>query len=308
MAITEKMITLCGHGSGTPSLKNMNTYLTVRYNAKAANGKRKGIVKVMRLKALTDANRKKFHDTYQILLGRNVYSQALRNYVYVSKLGKYYSDCSSSGMATFKKLGYNVSLLNTAGIYRSALFSEVPVNISNGHITNPEILKVGDALLFVGNDPSRPLQIGHVEFVYEINGTTVASTTSASSTASAASYLPTGLTYAKNFTGVKDTDIKKAKARVVQHAMNLDYGKSIDEDGMFGPKSKAKLGTHYVRKGEKQYMVTAAEILMYLSGINPKGVETPGIYGNGMVAAAKAMFGGDGSKITAAHFLTLIQS
>lgn len=40
--------------------------------------------------------------------------------------------------------------------------------IENGHITNPEILKVGDAILFVGNDPDRPRQIGHVEYVYEI--------------------------------------------------------------------------------------------------------------------------------------------
>lgn len=170
MAITEKSITLCGHGSGTPSQKNMYTYLNTRYNSKASNGKRKCIVKVMRLKTLTDANRKKFHDTYKTILGRNNYSQSLRSYVYTSKSGKYYSDCSSSGMATFRKIGYDVSLLNTAGIYQSNLFTEVPVKIANGHITNPEILKVGDALLFIGNDASRPLQIGHVEFVYEING------------------------------------------------------------------------------------------------------------------------------------------
>jgi hypothetical protein len=51
------------------------------------------------------------------------------------------------------------------------LFETVPVKIKNGHITNPEILKVGDAILFVGTDPSRPKQIGHVEFIYTITST-----------------------------------------------------------------------------------------------------------------------------------------
>lgn len=305
MAITEKTITLCGHGSGTPSTKNMSAYLTMRYNSKASNGVRKGIVKVMRLMSLTDEDRKNFHDTYKTILGRNIYSQSYRSYVYAPRFGKYYSDCSSSGMATFKELGYNVSLLNTAGIYQSSLFTQVPVQITDGHITNPEILKVGDVLLFAGNDPSRPLQIGHAEYVYEISGGATTTTTSA---ASSGSLVSTGLIHAKNFTGVNDTDVKKAKARVLQHAMNLDYGRSIDEDGVFGTKSKAKLGSHYVKKGEKQYMVTAAEILMYLSGLDPNGVELPGIYGNGLTSAAKAKLGGTGTKIAAADFLTLIQS
>lgn len=177
MAITEKDITICGHGSGTPSTKNMYTYLESRYKSIAPNGKHKGVVAVRRLKALTDSGRKKFHDTYKTILGRNVYNQSLRSYVYSPYKGKYYSDCSSSGCATFKKIGYSVSLLNTAGIYTSSLFETVPVKIKNGHITNPEILDVGDAILFVGNDPSRPLQIGHVEFVHEIKAATKETTT-----------------------------------------------------------------------------------------------------------------------------------
>ena len=191
MAITEKDITLCGHGSGTPSTKNMYTYLESRYKSIAPNGKHKGVVAVRRLKELTDAGRKKFHDTYKTILGRNVYSQSLRSYVYSKYKGKYYSDCSSSGCGTFKKIGYKVSLLNTAGIYKSSLFETVPVKIKNGHITNPEVLKVGDAILFVGSDPSRPLQIGHVEYVYEIK-TASKSTTSTAASASAAtsSYYP----------------------------------------------------------------------------------------------------------------------
>lgn len=108
--------------------------------------------------------------------------------------------------------------------------------------------------------------------------------------------------------GLAGNETKKMKARVLQHAMNLDYPKNqITEDGDFGTKSKLKLGTHYVKKGEKQYMVTAAEILMELNGIDPNGVEYPGTYGNGLVSAAKVKFGGTGTKITASNFLTLIQ-
>lgn len=170
---TEKTITICGHGSGHPSTKVMYTYLRARYKSKAPNGKRKGVVKVMRLKNMTDEKRRKFHDTYKILLGRNYYSQSKRQYVYrKASDGRYYSDCSSSGMAALQKIGIGITLLNTAGIYRSSMFEEVPVKIKNGHITNPEILKVADAILFVGSDPSRPLQIGHVEYVYEIKGDT----------------------------------------------------------------------------------------------------------------------------------------
>lgn len=183
MAITEKDITLCGHGSGTPSLKNMYTYLSNRYKQIAKNGKHKGVVSVKRLKPLTDSGRKKFSTTYKTIIGRNTYNQNLRSYVYTKyKDGKYYSDCSSSGSATFKKIGYNVPLLNTEGIYTSSLFETVPVKIKNGHITNPEILKVGDAILFVGSNPSRPKQIGHVEFIYEIKGNisnTITTTSSA---------------------------------------------------------------------------------------------------------------------------------
>ena len=166
--ISENNIIICGHGSGFPSTKKMYTYLENRYKLIAPNGKHKGLVAVRRLKSFTDAQRKKFHDAYTIILGRNYYSQNLREYVFNPYNGRYYSDCSSSGDACYKKAGNDVGWLNTAGIYNSSKFESVPVIIKNGHIQNPEVLKVGDALLFVGNDPARPLQIGHVEFIYEI--------------------------------------------------------------------------------------------------------------------------------------------
>ncbi len=167
--MTEKQITICGHGSSTPSFKNMYTYLESRYNSIASNGKHKGVVVVRRLKGMTDEQRKTFRTQYNSIIGRNIYSQDLREYCYKAYKGKFYSDCSSSGIKTYEKCGFSFPwTLNTAGIYESNLFESVNAIIKNGHITNPEVLKVGDALLFAGNDASRPLQIGHVEYIYDM--------------------------------------------------------------------------------------------------------------------------------------------
>lgn len=167
--MTNNDITICGHGSGRPRLTILAEYAAQRYAQHAKNGKDKGIVAVRRLKKMTDQGRECFRDTYKKILGRNYYDQDLRQYVYTAyKNGNYYSDCSSSICATYAKIGYSCPLYNTAGIYQSGIFEDVPVRIEKGQISNPEILKVGDAILFRGDDPSRPLQIGHVEAVYSI--------------------------------------------------------------------------------------------------------------------------------------------
>lgn len=173
--IKESDVIICGHGSGNPSTKKLDTYSTNRYKKIAPNGVHKGIVCVRRLKKLdTNVEQKRFHDIYTEIIGRNLYSQPRREYVfsmYADK--KYYSDCSSSGMKTLAKAGvYSGSTLNTAGIYNSNYFKDVPVVVEDGHIMNPEVLQIGDAILFAGDDPSRPQQIGHVEWVYSISGKT----------------------------------------------------------------------------------------------------------------------------------------
>ena len=166
----EQDIIICGHGSNRPSTKNMYSYLSDRYAQTAKNGVRKQLVSVRRLKALTDEGRQAAHKHYRTILGRNYYNQDRRQYVFEPYTnGLYYSDCSSSQMATLRKAGFKTGgLLNTAGIYNSDLFESVPVVIERGHVQNPEILQVMDQLLFAGNDPDRPLQIGHVESIYEM--------------------------------------------------------------------------------------------------------------------------------------------
>lgn len=170
--ITDNDIIICGHGCNRPSTKNLHVYSTTRYNQVAKNGVHKGIVEVRRHKSMTGKLRVAFVDTYKTIIGRNHYDQNRRAYVYSKyKDGKYYSDCSSSGMATYQKIGLHTGgLLNTAGIHSSDKFTTVPVTIKNGHIIDSWKLKVGDCILFAGSDPSRPKQIGHVEYVYKMPG------------------------------------------------------------------------------------------------------------------------------------------
>lgn len=165
--MTERDITICGHGSNTPSLKNLFAYNDLRYNGRMSNGKRKQLLKVRRLKGFEKSHQDVFHNLYSTILGRNSYNQELRQYVYVPRSGKYYSDCSSSGCATYQKCGFEISLMNTAAMLNSDLFFDVPVIIKDGHITNPDVLRVGDALLYAGNINRPSLNyVGHVEYIY----------------------------------------------------------------------------------------------------------------------------------------------
>lgn len=114
--------------------------------------------------------RKAFADTYATIIDRNIYDQNKRSYVYTPSGGKYYSDCSSSICATFNRIGFSTSLLNTAGMHNSNIFEKVNVTITNGHIPKSEFSKLrqGDCIMYIGNDSSRPLQIGHVEAIYSL--------------------------------------------------------------------------------------------------------------------------------------------
>lgn len=114
---------------------------------------------------------------YDEIIGRNYYSQNLRDYCYTKyKNGLYYSDCSSSISYAYKRAGYGFGILNTAGMYYK-LKTVKDITISGGQIQNVSKLRKGDCLMFKGSDPSRPLQIGHVEMVRSINGTTASSVT-----------------------------------------------------------------------------------------------------------------------------------
>lgn len=280
-------VVLAGHGSGKPSTKGMNAYCSSRQ----AQGR--GLVEVRRFKNITPAMQQAMHDTYAMILGRNVYSQALREYCYTPYKGNYYSDCSSSICKTAQKVGISgVSSLNTAGMHYN-MEKVDGVIIKNGIIQNPEILEMGDALMFKGSDPSRPLQIGHTEMVYEINGKTSV-TAKPSTTSTSKEIVMAGQMHANNFTGagltidgVRGELTKRAFIMAVQIALNLDYKAGLEVDGKLGPKTKAALKGRTVRYGSKKYLVTALEIGLMLKGYNPNGVECPGKFGGGLNSAVE---------------------
>ena len=115
--------------------------------------------------------REAVRDAYRKFIGRNHYSQKLRNYALTKyRDGRYYSDCSSSVSYAYKAAGEGFGILNTVGMWTSKKLVDVPVKIAKGQITNPEVLRVGDMLLFAGNDSSRKKYgyVGHVEMVGEI--------------------------------------------------------------------------------------------------------------------------------------------
>ena len=125
--------------------------------------------------------------------------------------------------------------------------------------------------------------------------TSSSSTTTISSTVSKKKdIIKEGQTHANNFAqcgldpdGILGSNTKKAAVKVLQHAMNLDYNAGLKVDGIWGSKSEKALGNHYVKLGEKQYLVTCLEIILMLKGYDCGGVELPGIFGNGLKATVK---------------------
>lgn len=293
-------IIIAGHGSGRPSTKGMNAYCVSRY------GQNRGLVEVRRFPNLNEEQQKKMHDSYAEILGRNFYSQTWRAYCYKKYKGNYYSDCSSSICLTAERIGVNgYAWLNTAGMHYKMEKVE-DVIIKRGIIQNPEILEVGDCLMFQGSDPSRPLQIGHVEMVYEIKGAASESKSESESesgsgtTASPAEhtkkkeYVKAGQQHANNFTGAGlkiDGDFgplsKQAAVMCLQVGLNMDYKAGLEVDGEAGPLTRAALKGKTVRRGDKGFLVTALEILLLLRGYNPNGVECPGTFGSGCAAAVE---------------------
>lgn len=113
--------------------------------------------------------RKLVRAKYSEIIGRNNYSQARRGYCFKKYSdGKYYSDCSSSVSLSYSEAGFSFGLLNTVGMYNQIgkKFTQVPVKIEKGQIVNPEILRIGDMLLYRGTDGSRPQAVGHVEMYW----------------------------------------------------------------------------------------------------------------------------------------------
>lgn len=220
------------------------------------------------------------------------------------------TDCSELA-ACAVNVAYGKSIISSAvysgnignALLATGYFIELK---ASKYLGKSEYIECGDIIVAPGK---------HVIVAYTDGSKTSQNTITATiqSVVSGNKLVKRGQQEAIKFTGVKiatdgliGSETKAMKARVLQHAINLDYKAGLVEDGKFGSASKKALGSHYVKTGETQYMVTAAEILMYLNGFNPNGVEHPGTYGSGLVAASKKKFGDDGLRITASEFLQLL--
>ena len=162
-----------------------------------------------------------------------------------------------------------------------------------------EALKIvdGNATLQDAQDELKAaLKITDTNTTTSTNHSGVTELPTSTSTTSKNDIVSLGQQHANNFVGsyhkitadgIRGTETMKQGIRVLQHAMNCDYKSGLTVDGIFGTKSNKALGSHYVKKGETQYMVTAAEILLMLKGYNPNGVENPGKFGSGLETCVK---------------------
>lgn len=78
---------------------------------------------------------------------------------------------------------------------------------------------------------------------------------------------------------------RKGLIMVIQTACNMDYSSGLTVDGKIGAKTNAARDLHYVKRGEKQYLVTFVEIGLTALGYYNGAVEAPGIFGGGLETA-----------------------
>lgn len=100
--------------------------------------------------------------------------------------------------------------------------------------------------------------------------------------------------------GIIGSETKRQMVRVLQHGLNMDYDSNLAVDGILGKHTIEALGNHYVKRGEKQYMVTVAEILCNMHGIRTD-VECAGIFGAGLECSAGA------SRLNAQWFINMVR-
>lgn len=92
-----------------------------------------------------------------------------------------------------------------------------------------------------------------------------------------------------NFTGAHIAEdgkngpaTRKGLVLALQKSCNLDYKSNLKEDGVIGTATNNARGLHYVKRGEKQYLVTFVEIGLTALGYYTGAVESPGSFGTGL--------------------------
>lgn len=88
-------------------------------------------------------------------------------------------------------------------------------------------------------------------------------------------------------TGFSNAATKDVFRKAVQYALNKDYGYNLVIDGIIGTRTNNVLRGTLLKHDSQGLLVTVLEIGMLLNKIDPRGVESPGYFGNGLEAAVK---------------------
>lgn len=88
--------------------------------------------------------------------------------------------------------------------------------------------------------------------------------------------------------GIYGSNTKRAMVKVLQKCLNSDYGSHLSVDGIYGKNTDALVSKHYVKRGEKQWLVTAVEAMLMARGYYTGSIEQPGVFGSGLESAVRA--------------------
>lgn len=208
------------------------------------------------------------------------------------------TDCSAFMTVCAQAAGidvpYNSGNAPTTSTMKNAFTSTGMFEVldDSKYLTSDKYLERGDILVNPGKHTVMVLNNGSE---VKESSTSSSSTSSCFSSRTKKEIISEGQEQANGFAGcgievdgVYGKNTKKAGIKVLQKALNLDYNSGLVVDGIFGTKSNTALGSHYVKKGETQYMVTALEILLMINGYDSKCVESPGEFCSGLETVVKA--------------------
>ena len=79
--------------------------------------------------------------------------------------------------------------------------------------------------------------------------------------------------------GIRGIETRKGCVKCLQTALNKRYNNKLSVDGIIGIKTKSAFKNILLKKGIKNYLVSAMQIALYCRGYEPRGID--GIFGNG---------------------------
>ena len=79
--------------------------------------------------------------------------------------------------------------------------------------------------------------------------------------------------------GIRGTATKKASIKALQKSLEISV------DGIIGNQTKTAISKILLKKGNKSFVVSVVEILLYLKGYDANGIEYPGFFANGLYNA-----------------------